>query len=61
MEQKCIVCKKEVKKQDKVCRNCGTPIERNERLKNVVGNVVIFVFFAIMIGGMGWLIKYLMF
>lgn len=61
MEQKCIVCESEIKKQDKVCGNCGTPIERNEGLKNIVGNVVIVIFFAIMTGGIGFLIKYLMF
>ena len=61
MEQKCIVCNAEVTKQDKVCGRCGTPIERNEGLKNFVGNIVIIIFFAFMIGGIGWLVKYLMF
>ncbi len=61
MQENCIVCEKQVKRQDKVCSNCGTPIDRSEGLRNVVGNIVIALFFIFMIGGIGWLIKYLMF
>jgi predicted nucleic acid-binding Zn ribbon protein len=61
MQQKCIVCENQVEKQDEVCSKCGTPIERNERLKNVLGNIVVVAFFIIMIGGIAWLVKYLMF
>jgi len=61
MPQKCIVCENQVEKQDKVCSKCGTPIDRSEGLRNVVGNIVIIVFFIIMIGGIAWLVKYLMF
>ncbi len=61
MQQKCIVCGTQVEKRDKVCSNCGTPIDRNEGLRNFVGNVVLVVFFGAMISGIVWLVKYLMF
>jgi len=61
MQEKCIVCGNQVEKQDKVCSNCGTPIDRSEGLRNVVGNIVIIAFFIIMISGIAWLVKYLMF
>ena len=61
MQQKCIVCENQVGKQDKVCSRCGTPIDRNEGLRNIVGNIVIVLFFAVMIGGIAWLVIYLMF
>ncbi len=60
MPEKCIVCEKPVAKQDKVCGNCGTPIDRNEGLRNIVGNIVITFFFIFMIGGIIWLFNYLM-
>jgi len=60
MQQKCIVCETPVEKKEKVCSNCGTPIERNEKLKNIVGNIVITAFFMFMIGGIAWLLNYLM-
>lgn len=59
MLQKCIVCEYPVEKKDKVCSKCGTPIDRSEGLKNVVGNIVIVIFFIIMIAGIVWLVKYL--
>ncbi len=61
MQEKCIVCEHQVKKQDSVCDNCGTPIDKNEGFRNVVGNIVLVFFFISMIGGIGWLFKYLMF
>ena len=61
MQKNCIVCENKIDKEDQVCSNCGTPIERNEGLKNILGNIVIVVFLAVMLGGTGWLVKYLMF
>ncbi len=61
MPENCIVCGTQVEKQDKVCDNCGTPIDRNEGLRNFVGNIVLAIFFIAMIGGIGWLVKYLLF
>ncbi len=61
MQQGCIVCGSQVGKKDKVCDNCGTPIDRTEGLRNFVGKIVIFAFFLAMIGGIAWLVKYLMF
>lgn len=61
MQNKCIVCENQVEAQDKVCSNCGTPIDRGEGLRNVIGNIVIVCFFIVMIAGIAWLVKYLMF
>lgn len=61
MQEKCIVCEHQVEKQDKICGNCGTPIDRSEGRKNVVGNILLTIFFTAMIAGIAWLFNYLMF
>ncbi|WP_027720135.1 zinc ribbon domain-containing protein [Maridesulfovibrio zosterae] len=59
MQEKCIVCEHQVEKQDKVCSNCGTPIDRSEGRKKIVGNIVIVVFLTAIVAGIVWLVKYL--
>lgn len=59
MKDKCIVCEHPISKSDKVCGNCGTPIDRHEKFRSCVGNIVVTLFLLGLLAGIAWLFKYL--
>ena len=61
MEMNCLICGELVHKGQKHCDNCGTPVEQNVMLKKIVGNIVLFLFFVLMIGVIGASANYLLF
>jgi hypothetical protein len=61
MTKKCLVCGETTIRGEKHCHICGKPIEESVLMKKIVGNIVVLLFFILLLAGIGILLNYLMF